>query len=720
MLLGGTELALRLAGYGYSPHFFQKLRIGDEERYINNDQFGLSFFPPELTRFPSPLNIPAGKPADTYRIFILGESAAMGDPEPAFGAGRYLQTLLQEKFPTKKFEVVNVGVTAINSHVILPIARECARYDGDLWIIYMGNNEMVGPFGAATTFGPQAPPVGFVRFSLALQQTRLGQLMAAMGRKLKGKSSKASSWGGMQMFVQNQVKPGDPRKEAVYRNFQQNLQDILKAGVDSGAKVILSTVGVNLKDSPPFASLAGTDLPAADRPAYERHYTEGCRAEAQGDFTTAAREFEQASRLDAQPAELEFRWGESVLRLGQASAARAHFQRACDLDALPFRADSRINDLITQAARQPGNRGVVWFDAVSALETNNPTGITGVESFYEHVHFNFDGNYRLARAWAGQVEALLPATITNRAGAEWAGQEVCERRLGLTDWNRRNVLESVMRRMHEAPLSDQSNNGMRLETLRNQANGLRQRMDAPAAAQAREVYVNALKASPDDYFLHENFAEFLVATGDLKQATAEWQRVHELIPHDYLAYFRVGGLLALQGKLSEARASLLQAVAIHPGLSDAWLELGEVRAASGELEPALQDYERARRLRPRDASVPYFMGKALSQLKRSPEAIESFREAIRLRPDYWEAHFALGGESGLHDNVPEAKRDFQEVIRLKPDHAMAHLNLGVAQMKQGELEEAQRQFEETLRLQPENKIALDYLGQVRALKQHKP
>ena len=44
-------------------------------------------------------------------------------------------------------------MTAINSHAILPIARECARRDGDLWIIYMGNNEMVGPFGAGTVFG---------------------------------------------------------------------------------------------------------------------------------------------------------------------------------------------------------------------------------------------------------------------------------------------------------------------------------------------------------------------------------------------------------------------------------------------------------------------------------------------------------------------------------------------------------------------------------------
>ena len=80
----------------------------------------------------------------------------MGDPEPAFGFGRILQVLLQAKYPARHFEVVNVAITAINSHVIRQIARDCAPRQGDLWIIYMGNNEVVGPFGAGTVFGAQA------------------------------------------------------------------------------------------------------------------------------------------------------------------------------------------------------------------------------------------------------------------------------------------------------------------------------------------------------------------------------------------------------------------------------------------------------------------------------------------------------------------------------------------------------------------------------------
>src|SRR5262249_25907290 len=163
----------------------------------------------------APVVMQANKPPGAYRVFILGESAALGDPKPAYGAGRYLQTLLRERFPGVDFEVVNVAMTAINSHAILPIARECSRQEGDFWIIYMGNNEMVGPFGAMSVFGSRAPPLAFVRLSLAVQRTRLGQLLMSTVRKLQGKSKPGDTWRGMSMFTQNQVAPHDPRRTVV-------------------------------------------------------------------------------------------------------------------------------------------------------------------------------------------------------------------------------------------------------------------------------------------------------------------------------------------------------------------------------------------------------------------------------------------------------------------------------------------------------------------------
>jgi len=248
LLLAGLELALRISGCGYPTTFFVRQRIGGEDYYVPNDRFGFRFFPPTIARTPFALRMPVKKPANTYRIFLFGESAAQGDPDPTFGAGRYLQVLLRERFPGTDFEVVCVAMTAINSHAVLPIARECTHLDGDLWVIYMGNNEMVGPYGASTIFGPKAPPLSLVRASLAVRSTRTGQLLDQLLQKIHGKDSAQKTWSGLGMFKEQQLRWNDPARSRAYRNFAANLEDILKAGDSAGVPIVLSTVAVNLRD----------------------------------------------------------------------------------------------------------------------------------------------------------------------------------------------------------------------------------------------------------------------------------------------------------------------------------------------------------------------------------------------------------------------------------------------------------------------------------------
>jgi lysophospholipase L1-like esterase len=86
------------------------------------------------------------KAAGTYRVVILGESAAEGTPNPSFGLGRMLEAMLRLEFPERRFEVINAAMTAINSHVIWLIAQDCRQLKPDLVVVYMGNNEVIGSF----------------------------------------------------------------------------------------------------------------------------------------------------------------------------------------------------------------------------------------------------------------------------------------------------------------------------------------------------------------------------------------------------------------------------------------------------------------------------------------------------------------------------------------------------------------------------------------------
>lgn len=721
ILLVGIEAGLRLAGYGYDPGLFKKIKIGDGEFFVNNENFGLRFFPPQLTRGLGPIRMPVKKPAGTYRIFILGESAAMGDPEPAYGAGRYLEALLSARYPQTHFEIVNLGITAINSHVILPIARDCAKADGDLWIVYMGNNEMVGPFGAATVFGAKAPPLPLIRLNLAIQKTRLGQLLANLGRKLKGGNANAPSWGGMEMFVGNQLPVDDPRKEIVYKNFSQNLHDIVKTGLGSGAKILLNTVAVNLKDCAPFASMVNSNLPAADRAQFDQFFANGVQAEVQGDFATAANQFESAARFDPTDAELQFRWGKSLLQLTNSAAAREHLQLACDDDALPFRTDSRLNALIAATGRQLANDNLVLFDAAGALATNSPSGLCGDETFYEHVHFNFDGSYQLGRAWAGQVAALLPAAIANNTVTNgWASPEACGLRLGLSDWNRAVIFQHMTGRLQEPPLSGQLDNATRVKMLETRIAELQSRMNASAAAKAEKNFQMALQLAPDDYFLRESYAVFLQSTGDLPQATEQWRRIHELLPQDFLANFEIGRMLELQGQWAEAETNFRRAVQLRPMLTEGWVGLGHVLASQDKYVEALACYATAHLQRPADAQTLFRSGTVLAKLNRHAEAMDNYRAAIKLNPSDWEPHFEFGGELDASGQLDEARIEFGEAARLNPNSARTHFNYGVLLAKQNRFDEAQREFEEALRLEPTYAKAQEYLAQIRALRKSTP
>ena len=84
------------------------------------------------------------------------------------------------------------------------------------------------------------------------------------------------------MFLDQQVPADAPALARMYNNFQGNLRDIVAAARGSGAPVLISTVGVNLKDSAPFASLHRAGLTPKELEAWEGNFREGKALEEAG------------------------------------------------------------------------------------------------------------------------------------------------------------------------------------------------------------------------------------------------------------------------------------------------------------------------------------------------------------------------------------------------------------------------------------------------------
>ena len=83
--------------------------------------------------------------------------------------------------------------------------------------------------------------------------------------------------------------------------------------------------------------------------------------------------------------------------LTKTAAAQAAFGRARDLDTIPLRTDSRLNEIIRTVAE---STAVKWIDGAQAMAGAARDGIPGAEFFYEHVHLTPEGNYALARFFA--------------------------------------------------------------------------------------------------------------------------------------------------------------------------------------------------------------------------------------------------------------------------------------------------------------------------------
>lgn len=602
---------MRVGGYGYPTKFFVHHPAAPSGSVVENQRFSWRFFPRSTARYPRPLLISRLKPLETYRIFVLGESAAQGDPEPAFNFGRVLQVLLSERYPGTRFEVINTAFTAINSHAIRAIARECAALQSDLWLVYMGNNEVVGPFGAGSPFGGHGLPLPVIRASLALKSARLGQLLDDLAERLLRTGASKEGWGGMTMMLEHQVRENDPRMKRIYAGFQSNLEDILNAARSSGAKVVASTMVANLKDCPPLASLHRPDLTDFERSQWVKVYQAGIAAEEKGDFATAIARFEEAARIDDTSAELHFRWGLACLKAGKQNDARTHLERARDLDALRFRADSRLNGIIREVIAGRGAKEIRLLDAEAEFSRRSRDGIIGEEWLYEHVHFKFEGNYLLARLFADQVVSQLPNNILNCAGRKdsWISAADCAERLAVNDYSLYWAAEHIRQRLVQPPFTAQLGHAERLRRLQDELAKMRPRTKMTGLNKSATICRDALSRTEDDYVLHDLMGFLLANAGDFDGAITQWRRVNELVPHYAAAYCEAGKILDSRNRTEEAAAQFSKAVEVNPACAEAHVGLGMSFAREGRKREAAKHLREGLRLNPANSA-------AKSQLER--------------------------------------------------------------------------------------------------------
>jgi tetratricopeptide (TPR) repeat protein len=673
LLFAILEVSLRLGGYGYTTaYFLDGTKAEGRDVWIDNSHFDRWVFPAELegTSRPTPFAFAKRKPRGTFRIFVMGESAAWGFPDPSASFSRVLEVMLRARYPDTRFEVVNTAMVAINSHVVFPIARECLKKQPDLLIIHLGNNEVVGPYGAAGVLGSFSPRLGLIRANLAVKTTRTGQLLGGLLCGLGNKKEVPQAWNGMAMFVHSRIAEQDERLKRIYHHYRKNLEAICTSASDAGVPAVVCTVGVNLKDSAPFASLHAVDLEAEQLEAWEKDYGEGVRLEEQKRFAEALGRYEDAARIDDAFADLAFRRGRCLLALGKTSAAREQFVRAWDLDALRFRSDATINATIRDVVAAQADAGIVLADVERAFELSSPDGIPGENLFLEHVHMNFHGNYVLARTVFESIKELAPAGLGTRSGEKGAplSEKECAERLEYTSWNELKTVDTIKSMVTvQPPFTLQLDHAERARRWLAKLEMVRAREQSDGVQKAVGTHARAMADAKEDWMIPMNYGDYLLEHNDLSNAETAYRTALGRMRHGIQIRCKLGELYLRGGNPDAAIRPFREALRLEPESLDAHFGLARAYAAQGKTGAALAVYEERARKGPNRFVATMQLADFLAGTGKLEQARERYQEAQRMAPDNWGPLLGLAQVAVKQEKLDEAIGHYESMLRVWPE-----------------------------------------------------
>ena len=378
-----AEMLLRLLGFGGYPAFLReagRLSSGETLCLVEPAASKPYFFAnPTRPGYADQTTFVMPKPADTVRIFLVGESAAKGYPQPRnLAMSSFLQAMLADVLPGRNVEVINMGTTAVASFPLVYMVKDALKFDPDLFVFYLGNNEFFGAYGTASlnAVGTMSPRV--LRVWRALRGLAVTQ---ALGSWLHGRPQENRTL-MEEMIGRIVIGKDSPLRKAAARNLAVNLGAMLDHLDAASVPAIVCTTAGNEAGLAPL----GGDV--------------------SGETNSSAR----ALFLRAQ----------ELLTQGDREAAKATFLAARDADTMPWRPTSATEEAVREAARQAG---AVFCDVAEILRSESPDGVIGWEFMDDHVHLSLKGQARVAQAIAEAMTELPPPWRISPEALE-----------GLADW----------------------------------------------------------------------------------------------------------------------------------------------------------------------------------------------------------------------------------------------------------------------------------------------
>jgi tetratricopeptide (TPR) repeat protein len=404
LLLVAVELALRAFGWGGYPAWIReagKLSSGETLCLVEPGASKPYFYAnPTRPGYAEQTNFVMPKPKDTVRIFLVGESAAKGYPQPRnLAMSSFLQAMLSDAWPEKKVEVINLGTTAVASFPLVYQVHDALKFAPDLFVFYTGNNEFFGAYGTASINAAGSLPLWALRWMRAARGLALVQLMDS--GLYEGVDENKSL---MEEMIGQTVIPADsPLREAAARNLASNLGAMLDDVRAADVPAIVCTTASNEAGLAPLGEDDVTGLDEKQQRELRRLMGDAADAADADNFAHAVNLLRQAVQLAPRHARARFLLGQILARAKQPELARVSFLEARDLDTMPWRPISLTEQAVRNTALV---KGAVFCDVAEIFRRESPDGATGWELLDDHVHLSLSGQARAARSMVGAMVNL--------------------------------------------------------------------------------------------------------------------------------------------------------------------------------------------------------------------------------------------------------------------------------------------------------------------------
>ena len=676
--------------------------------------------------------VPEEKDENTFRIFVFGGSAAEGWPTPYFSFSRFLNVMLHEVCPEVNFEVYNTAFMGLNSHIMRAQALQYAQLlEPDLFLIYMGNNEFLGPFSPVPEkAAPLQPgekyrpmtPLWRIRLMMRMADFRLVQLSRqVMYGWLKIPEPK-THW-----VEEAAVYPNDPRAPQVLADYRSNLTDMVQAAQKVGAQVLVSTLAANIRDWRPTYAAHLTSLTGEAQTTWDRYYREGKASQEQGQYAKALESYGQAAAISEQHAALAFDQGLCFSALGRSKEAGDAFRRALELDSFAnVRARKTINAIVKEVVAQQTDEQVYAVDLASVMDKKSPDGVAGREFFWDNCHFNLRGSYEAAAA-------LCAAMLKN--APQWL-QAQCEQGRGLPDF------ETAVKKIGMHPDSGLLWWGEEVEDdIFYSPAGLTMKRDAVRRAQAMQPSPKDLETARCSTLVQQDEGDFLVWRHALgAQAVSEQgvplelaQAMADRFPLSRFSQRTLAETLQKRGKQDEALALYKRIVAQWPDDTPSLGALNrqntstEKRGPQPQARPLLEEVSQLIQngeLAPAEEKILAAQGVCKdAQFYEAQFRLAAAKGEIDTAVSYCRKAIEAGNASAApyeylyawhrdHNTVSQSLEEWKAYVDKTPQSTLAHHFLARTQRDLGHWREAAQAYRKTLELEANDAVKWLELAEV--------